>query len=420
MFRDHPLRASLSSEMHVRRLPPVRSPARLMQVVIVNPDDRIQSERDALAALLGDGVRIAPDQRYLRHDLGDIHVIWERHTEFSSYLFIREGTFAELFDYAPFERIPRQWFRDLPGEVIRATQLALVTAVDEATIASSFAEQDLVVCDVADGAARLWSDFRLHDDGFGRLLLVDQGLTPGEAALVIQRVQELGNYRNLTLLGLPVAQRLAPRLGELETRLATVTSAVSAGASSDDDLLQELSGLSAELAHLINETRYRMSASRAYAQITSERLHSLRIGRVKGRQALDDFTDRRLLPAVRTCVSFDDRLEDLSRRVAWTSGLLRTRVDTQLARHNRDLLASMDRRTDLQLRLQHTVEGLSVVAISYYLIGLIGYLLPGSPVHLPHDITLAAAVPVVLVAVGLGLSRMRRRLHAAGRPGDDG
>ncbi len=41
-----------------------------------------------------------------------------------------------------------------------------------------------------------------------------------------------------------------------------------------------------------------------------------------------------------------------------------------LEAQNQTLLASMDRRARLQLRLQQTVEGLSVAAICYYVVGL--------------------------------------------------
>src|SRR3546814_8262212 len=83
--------------------------------------------------------------------------------------------------------------------------------------------------------------------------------------------------------------------------------------------------------------------------------------------------DRRLAPAMRTCESAAGRLETLASRVGRASNLLRTRVDIELEAQNRDVLMSMNRRARLQLRLQETVEGLSVVAISYYVVGLVGY-----------------------------------------------
>ncbi len=127
--------------------------------------------------------------------------------------------------------------------------------------------------------------------------------------------------------------------------MAELTHDVSERTTEDDQLLDELTFLSAELARLAAETRYRMSATRAYAQLSTDRLASLHISPVRGFQTLADFTERRLMPAVRTCDSFSARIEDLLQRAAWTSELLRTRIDIALAKQNRDLLTSMDRRT---------------------------------------------------------------------------
>lgn len=410
-LEDHPLRTALSSEMHVRKLPPMAAPTRMMQVVLSGDRGDMALERRKLAELFAfDAAEAKDGANFLLGERGDMRIVWERHTEFSSYMFIRAGAFDDPFDPAAFVAIPDRWFADLPGKVVRATQFAFCDATIADRAADYFSAEDLVVCDVADGAGRIWSDFRIHKDGFGRLLLADKGLTGPEASLVVQRLQELGNYRNMALLGLPMAQRLTPEVSGFEARLAALSAAIATGESADETLLRDLSALSAELAGVVAETRYRMSASRAYSEISHDRLASLRVGRVQGYQTLADFTDRRLLPAVRTCISFSARLEDLSQRLAWTSSLMRTRVDTALSRQNRDLLASMDRRTDLQLRLQQTVEGLSVVAISYYLVGLIGYASKGWGLgEAGHGVLMAVAVPIALAFTWLGMRRIRRQ-----------
>jgi uncharacterized membrane-anchored protein len=417
-LENHPLRPSFSGEMHVRKLPPLEAPARLMQVVLVSPAETVPVERARLADLCGLEPAALEGLTHFVGGCGGLTVVWERHTEFSSLMFIRPGGFDEPFALEAFDALPERWFERLPGKVVRATQLAFSDAEPGDQLAGWFAEPDLVVCDVADGAARLYSDFRLHPDGFGRLLVVDHGLAGPEAALVIQRLQELGNYRNLALMALPLAQALTPEVSRYEARLAELSAAIAAGELSDADLLAELSSLSASLAEMAAQTRYRMSATRAYGQISHDRLDSLRIGRVQGYPTLADFTDRRLLPAIRTCISFSARLEDLSQRLAWTSALLRTRVDTALSTQHRDLLASMDRRTRLQLRLQETVESLSVVAISYYALGLIGYALKAAPrLGLDHDLAMAVAAPFVVLCAWLAMRRIRRGLsREAARP----
>ncbi|HEX8382933.1 MAG TPA: DUF3422 domain-containing protein [Sphingomonas sp.] len=415
MIASHPLRTAISEEMHVRRLPRFAAPCRLMQVVTVLGEKQGDAARRHVEALAETGrARVPIADKYAVLELGDTTLVWERHTEFASYTLLREGPFDAPFDPGHFEPRLTALLADMPGEVLRATQIAVVArgAPDPTPAACEawFSSEATVVCDVADGAARVLSDFRLHADGYGRLLVLDRDLAGDEPAQLVQRLQELGNYRNVALLGLPLAQRLTPAVTGLEIRLADLTRAVSERTSEDDRLLDELTFLSAELARLVADTRYRMSATRAYAQLSGDRLASLRIGGVRGHQTLADFTERRLTPAVRTCDSFSARLEDLSQRAAWTSELLRTRIDIALAKQNRDLLTSMDRRTHLQLRLQQTVEGLSVVAISYYLIALLGYVFHAVP-GLPHDAAMAAAVPLVLAGVTLALWKLRRGLH---------
>ncbi len=75
----------------------------------------------------------------------------------------------------------------------------------------------------------------------------------------------------------------------------------------------------------------------------------------------------------------------------------------------------MNRRARLQLRLQQTVEGLSVAAVSYYVVGLIGYLARGGQeaFGLPWDpaVATAVAVPAVVIMVWALVRRIRR--HAA-------
>jgi uncharacterized membrane-anchored protein len=413
-IRDHPLRAALSEEMHVRRLPRLAPPCRMMQVVTLLGETNAEAAREHIQALMTEGTTLVPlSAKYAVLAISGITLVWERHTEFATYTLLRPGLTADPFDATDFDPVRARVYSGMPGEIIRSTQIALV-ADDGSDPASSdlsrwFADEATIVCDVAGGQAQIVSDFRLNTDGYGRLLIRDRGMQRDEPSQLVLRLQELGNYRNMALLGLPLAQRLTPAVTALETRLAELTHAVSERTSEDDRLLDELTFLSAELARLVAETRYRMSATRAYAQLSVDRLASLNIGIVRGYQTLADFTERRLMPAVRTCNSFSARLDDLSQRAAWTSALLRTRIDIALARQNRDLLASMDRRTLVQLRLQQTVEGLSVVAISYYLVALIGYLL--GVVHVvPHDVAMAVAVPIVILCVALGLRWARRHI----------
>jgi uncharacterized membrane-anchored protein len=182
-------------------------------------------------------------------------------------------------------------------------------------------------------------------------------------------------------------------------------------------LLDELMKLSSEIEDVAAATTYRFSAARAYYALVLRRVEELREQRVEGLQTLSEFVDRRLAPAMRTCEAVSERLETLSRRVSRASQLLRARVEIQLEAQNRDLLESMNRRAHLQLRLQQTVEGLSVAAITYYLASLVGYLAKGAKaVGLPvdSDLATAAAIPLVALATWLGLRRLHRHLRREG------
>jgi len=105
-----------------------------------------------------------------------------------------------------------------------------------------------------------------------------------------------------------------------------------------------------------------------------QRIAVLREERFKGRQTFYEFMMRRYDPAMRTVRSTETRLTTLVDRARRAGELLRTKVDVERSAQNQALLESMDKRADLQLRLQKTVEGLSVVAISYYAVSLVGYL----------------------------------------------
>ena len=87
-------------------------------------------------------------------------------------------------------------------------------------------------------------------------------------------------------------------------------------------------------------------------------------------------------------------------------------MEIGLQSQNRDLLHGVNERARAQLRLQHTVEGLSVAAIGYYVASLIHHVLEGAHaagVHVDPLIGTAVAVPFVLVAVAWTVRRIRRK-----------
>jgi uncharacterized membrane-anchored protein len=250
--------------------------------------------------------------------------------------------------------LPPDWLDRLAGERLVAVHVALEArdAPPRATeaLAADFVMETLCASLVGDGAAMAWTDFRIHQDGFGRILARDVGLSERRAGRLVQRLLEIETYRTFALLALPVARDIAPRITRIEQGLAEITEAIGESAGLDERrLLERLTGLSAEIERLSAASNYRFSAARAYYALVKARLAELRERRIEGFQTIAEFMERRLAPAMRTCESVAAREEELSRRLTRAANLLRTRVDVALEAQNRDLLASMDRRARLQL-----------------------------------------------------------------------
>ena len=158
---------------------------------------------------------------------------------------------------------------------------------------------------------------------------------------------------------------------------------------------------------------YRLAATKAYYDLVKRRVEEVNEERIAGMQPPAEYVNRRLIPAMDTCDNVASRFKDISRRIARATDLLRTRVDVTMEEQNRDLLESMDRRAKIQLRLQETVEGLSVVAISYYLTGLILYMAKGIKafgIPINADIAAGVSFPIVLIAVWFGVKRLRHAI----------
>lgn len=222
----------------------------------------------------------------------------------------------------------------------------------------------------------------------------------------------------LALLGLPVIRQYGAEVSGIETQLKNLTSAISALISDASEqagsLLPQLSSLAAQIETISAETSFRLSATNAYQEVFYARMERLNISRLDGHQGLYGFIDRRMMPALQTCSAFSRRLEDLSRRVERTGSLLRTHAEYVIQNQNTALLTSMNSRAQAQYRLQQTVEGLSVIAGTYYGVGLVGVLAKLLPLHILQNISVdmikAISVPFVAILIAFIL---RRGTHLA-------
>jgi uncharacterized membrane-anchored protein len=417
----HPLRAAILGEVHARPFTPITTPRRVLHFAFDTAGDAAKRDRAALADFCAsrqlEPLKASAKQH--RVVFGGTMLRWEQHSEFTTYTWELPSPGAVPFVpdaaslAAPMMSLPQ------PGPLLVALDLHLLAEKKKKfAIEKLFDRASLAVAENSDGEALFATDFQADPAGFVRILVLDRGLGDERAGAVVQRIIELETYRTLALLGLPEAQRLLPSINRIEERLAEVTDEMRRTDKLIDNhrLLDELTELAAELEAGAAASHFRFGASRAYNEIVQLRLQTIGERKVEGLPTWSSFLARRMAPAMRTCVTTEERQENLSEKLARAANLLRTRVDVELERQNRDLLKSMNERTRLQLRLQTTVEGLSVAAVSYYVVGLFGYLVKG--LHdegVPVNISLATAlfVPVAAATIWWVVRRIRRR-HIAG------
>ena len=370
---DHPWRMALIGEIHARPYPEIHPPAHASHLALVSGEAAAETERRHVALLCEryGAAAPAPGVIHFSHDFGAFRLRWERHTEFSTYSFFTRGPFAAPFEDPPIDRVPRDWLDGLVGSRLVAVHVALQDRsgpdLDDQSLAHLFAGNAVVGGKMLGGGALAWTDFHVHADGFNRIVIRDIDMLEGQAGRLLQRLLEIETYRMMALLALPVARAYGPQVAEIESNLTLLMGRISVLEEPEEEhkLLDELSRLAANLERIVAENSYRFGAARAYHALVTRRMDELRERRAEGRQPLGNFLERRLAPAMRTCESLVRRQHSLSGRVARASDMLRTRVNIELERQNRDLLASMNRRARLQIRLQQTVEGISVVAITY-------------------------------------------------------
>ncbi len=421
---EHSLRRRLNAEIHSRPPVAIPGPEWISYLAVMHAGGSADDERRHLAQLCATlGTEVCPlvDGDHWVLDAGPLRLKWERHTEFSGYTFFRRRVAGDSPDSTALAAFPAEWVRGIPGEVIAASHIELCAASqnppEEVLDGLARTGEAMVATRVAEGAAWVVSDFALHD-GFSRFTVIDEHLRHRQAGRTVQRLLEIETYCMMALLAFPVAKETGRFLGEREQELAALMDEMSVAGTPEDErrLLARLTRLAAEVEQSVTRTAYRFGAAAAYYRLVKQRVDDLREQRLAGFPPIREFMERRLAPAMATCESVAQRQTDLSTRIARKSALLRTRVDIELERQNQELLAQMNHRARLQLRLQETVEGLSVVAITYYGSQLVQYLAKGlqkslAPALSP-EIAAAASIPLIAGAVALGIRRMRRVLAA--------
>lgn len=351
---------------------------------------------------------------------GEYEIRWERHTEFSSYTFLINDSNDKPFISSPIELLPIGWLQRLPGKVISAVH---IEALDGKTIdleidslRQYFEGQRLIGSELHHGDASIYSAMRLHSDSFNRILLVNNSLSECRNGRVVRALLEIEAYRNMALLAFPLAQEVSAKVSQIESQLAQLLKAQNGKRTSNDEKSQltVLSEMAAIIAELIANSRYRFDAGTAYYQMAISRLGELEEQEVDELQTLTSFIKRRLSPADRTVLAAKRRLDDLASRVDRASDFLRTRINMVIETQNQALLKSMDRRAQMQFNLQQTVEGLSVVVMTYYILQLLDYILQSAGSlgwNENKAMSLSMLMPFVFGSVWLLSRRIKKRIN---------
>jgi uncharacterized membrane-anchored protein len=416
---SHPLRQELHNEVHARPPIPLRIHSRLSYLALLSGPENIQAEREHVAALCARYGKPAPEAKANHYivDLGPFRIKWERHAEFARYKVIAEARSDDPFADPAINLLPPEWVAGLKGRTLVSTTIAVLPFTEAVNYGElsrrHFSGNTLIGSTVGEGAALALTDLRIQDDGSSRLMIFDKHMTQRQAGRMVQRLLEIDTYRMMALLTLPVARVLNPFLASSERELARITTLMQDGPREDPALLERLTKLQAAIESRYADHHYRFSAAAAYYDLVQRRIGELREERLQGLQTYREFMERRLAPAMSTCKTVSDAIEALSERVARSTNLLSTRVGMVREQQNQKLLEEMARRAKLQLRLQQTVEGLSVAAISYYVVGLVGYAakaLKAGGVALDPELAMGIAVPVVILFAAIGIRNLRKHL----------
>ena len=425
-------RLALHNEIHSRPSATFKLPALVIYVAVLNAKVSIADECQHLRLLTGH-THLSVEQmkgNFLQLQCDHFKVIWERHTEFTRYTIIQslpENAHwgSQLPDLATHVATGVDWLKNIPGKTITAIQLAMLNEGMDDPDSIFKAKQWLGHGTVIGGTlgrttgdqphSHLITNLRIGDDGFVRMLVLTSSATSeNRAGRVAQRLLELETYRIMALLSLPVAKQLSSKLVEAEAQLVDITARIEANSDSDEVLLNHLASLAAQVESATAEHSYRFSAARAYDAIVRERISEMREKPLSGIQTLGEYLQRRLAPAVATVNATSERLEALAERVARASALLRTRVEIAAEAHNQELLEKLTRGQALQLQLQTTVEGLSVAAITYYVVSLLYYLTKAAKaygINLNPEMVAGFSAPVVLVCSWLLIRKIHRNFR---------
>jgi uncharacterized membrane-anchored protein len=383
----------------------------------------VSESRDAFAAFCRAEGQAEPADNSRHHSIraGACVIKWEGHTEADSYTILVAGNGEPAFSASALGFLDNAQAEALKDKLFVGVHVEVLAFDDAAKDSESVQIRALLGTDdvygglIAGEAASLWSSFRLDAEGFQRVVINDRGLGEARLSRYLQRVLEMESYRMLTMLALPEARDVMIALSALEPELDAVMKQLAHHDAEDlqEEQLRSLTRIAARVEQLVDNHSYRFAAARAYARIVERHVGELDEVKIGGAPTYGRFLLKSLLPAMRTCDAAENRTRDFAQRISRATQLLGSMVDMVQKKQNQSILESMAKRASLQLRLQQSVEGFSIVAISYYAVGLLGYLLKSGKslgLNVEPDVLTGLAAPVILALVWFSVRSVRRRL----------
>ncbi len=421
LIQDHPMRYKLANELHARPFPSFSAPGTVAYLAIKQPQHAVSRDRererlDLIALLDRFGTpHPQPGATHFFGDLGRHKLKWEQHTEFVTYTLFSNELSERAFDATVFEAFPKDWLAQLEGVCITSASIRIERRSADEDIAQHlrdwFVPESLAVSYVLDNAAIVAADFRIDELGHHRIaMFVDPSTGERRIGRIIQRLCEIETYKTMSMLGFSRARSMQARMSEIDAQLSDLMVKMSNADIPAEGTLNSFLHVSAELENMSAQSAFRFGATWAYQAILNQRIEVLREARFMGRQTFYEFMMRRYDPAMRTVKSTETRLSAMADRAMRAGELLRTKVDVERSAQNQAVLKSMDQRADLQLRLQKTVEGLSVVAISYYAVSLVGYVI--YPLADMFQVTKGMLTAAITLPVVLAVWYLVRRIRA--------
>jgi uncharacterized membrane-anchored protein len=409
---DHPWRQTIANEVHARPVELVPAAGRVHRVGMLLPHqhDALKAAQEAFTNWCARTGIPLPGGRQHTYEAQGYRVTWELHTEFVTLTWMSPRMEGET------------WPAGIGLEVLSDYALMVATRIDLLPVAEipqhlipTFNIASLCVSNIEGGKGQIATDLVPDKDGFTRIEFATGSIIDVRRGVVVRRMLEIETYRVFALLGLPLARELSGQLTSAESELSRQLEVMGAVDTVEEAhaSLDTLHSLSVKTGQLAEKTGYRFAASFAYGDVLDLRLERLAEQSVGYASTLQRYLDNRIAPALATCRAFEKRQAALASKLDRAIGLLNTRIGLDMQMQNRALLGRLTETAQSQFRLQSTVEGLSTIAISYYALGILSYILTGAGevAHFSKALTVALAAPVVVLLVWLGLRWVQRRHH---------